>query len=390
MQYHARALALSGADVDLIGLSGSALPEALARQAHLTVHRLDGAGAKRRRARSRLTYTILALVEGARLSVALLRALLRVPRPDTILVQSPPAFPTLVVAALAARLRRSRLVIDWHNLGYRMLALRMGGTSAVVRLARWLETRAARAADGHLCVSAAFAKTLADEHGISGARVFRDRPSSLFAPLDDRERVLQREKVFAALGLSVNSSAALVVSPTSWSADEDADLLLQAADMLDARLPAGGRDIVMLLTGDGEKRAAFDERRLARREQRVRIRTHWFAPDEYPGAIAAADLGVCLHRSASGVDLPMKVADLFGAGVPVCALNYGACLTEQIHAGEDGLLFADASGLAGQLYDLFGCADGSPRLERLRAGARRAAHPSWEEAWTAEARPVLM
>ena len=49
----------------------------------------------------------------------------------------------------------------------------------------------------------------------------------------------------------------------------------------------------------------------------------------------------------------MKVADLFGAGVPVCALDYGACLAERVRHGDNGLLFSTGSQLADVLFDLF-------------------------------------
>src|SRR5262249_36586539 len=131
MLYHAQALADSGADVDLVGFVETEIDRGVAAHPRIRVHRL--------RAPARLPRVLLpvwGLLRVARQSFELLWTLVvRVARPDLVLVQNPPAVPMLLVALIAARSRSARLVIDWHNFGYAMLALRLRPGHPVVRLA---------------------------------------------------------------------------------------------------------------------------------------------------------------------------------------------------------------------------------------------------------------
>jgi beta-1,4-mannosyltransferase len=102
-------------------------------------------------------------------------------------------------------------------------------------------------------------------------------------------------------------------------------------------------------------------------------------------------VGVSVHRSTSGLDLPMKIADLHGAGVPVCALDYGPCLREMIRPSENGLVFASGAELATQLEALFGGSlEGATRLARMRAATIAAATPTWQDTWAVTAGPLIL
>jgi beta-1,4-mannosyltransferase len=344
-------------------------------------------------------YGVMAFIDGFRASVMLGAALMKIPKPDLLLVQNPPAFPMLHVAWIVARLRRARFVIDWHNLGYTILALRLGRRHLAVRLARWVEMIAGRRADAHLCVSRGFSRFLADKFRIRGVEVLYDRPASAFVPIDRVEREQIRQAVFTRLGVRGGNAVGFIVCPTSWTEDEDFDLVIEAVRHVEDRIrgweagKAARRfpDLVILVTGDGARRAGFERRFAGLLAHRVQLRTRWLDPEDYPRIVGSADVGLCLHRSSSGVDIPMKVADLFGAGVPVCALDYGACLAERVRHGDNGLLFSNGRQLAELLFELFETFPAeSSQLERLRNGARRAARPTWEEGWIREAKPVLV
>jgi beta-1,4-mannosyltransferase len=398
MRYHAQALAANGVDVDLVGLEGTPLPRAITDEPRITVHRIPSPRLRIRAEQTGSSYAVAGLLDAARVSFSLWRALTRLRRPDLVLVQNPPAFPTLAVTWFSLRHRGVRFVIDWHNLGYTLLQLHLGQWHPAVRLARWFERRDARRVDANLAVSRGLAAYLESRFQVKQAQVLYDRPASAFVPIERADRERFRQALFSRLGTRA-STVGFIVCPTSWTEDEDFDVVIEAVTHLEERIrgwEAGHSarrfpELVILVTGDGARRAEFERRFAGLPARRVQLRARFLEPDDYPRVVGSADLGLCLHRSSSGLDIPMKIADLFGAGVPVCALDYGACLAERVRHGDNGLLFSTGRQLADVLFDLFEQFPADQKaLDRLRAGARKLARPTWEEGWAREAKPVLL
>src|SRR5688572_16616589 len=144
MQYHAEALALSGADVDVVAYEGKTPGDVLDDRSRITIHVLTSGRARPVPRALYIPHALLGVL--AQTSQLLSLLLVHTRKPDVILVQSLPAIPVLAVALLAARVRGARLLIDWHNFGYSMLALRLGPRHPAVRLARAYERMLARRA----------------------------------------------------------------------------------------------------------------------------------------------------------------------------------------------------------------------------------------------------
>jgi beta-1,4-mannosyltransferase len=113
----------------------------------------------------------------------------------------------------------------------------------------------------------------------------------------------------------------------------------------------------------------------------INIKTVWLDVDDYPKIVASADLGVCLHFSSSGYDLPMKVVDMFSAKLPCLAYNY-LCIEELVQEGINGRLFSNSDDLCDQLFDTlkgFHYAKGNATLTKYKKNLENFGKDSWDD-----------
>jgi len=317
-----------------------------------------------------------------------MRILVRLDSPDLILLQNPPVLPTAVVAMIVGRFRGAKVILDWHNTSHSMLALRVGERHSMVRMLSAIEGRIASIAAGHLCVSRAMSRLLRGQWGIE-ARVLYDRAPALHPTPDaaGREEVLHR-----VFGVDDVGDCPLVLTTTSWTDDEDLEMFLDVAIEIDRRLRPrpSPRRVFFIATGDGPNRERFERRVASSDLQKVTVLTGWLSREDYEAILASADLGLSFHRSSSGVDLPMKIADMRGARLPVAALDYGSVLREILDPDVDGLLFSAPSELTEIIESLFFCGGkGRWTLENLRHAASDRFGATWMDGWMREAFPAI-
>jgi beta-1,4-mannosyltransferase len=307
-----------------------------------------------------------------------------------MLVQNPPSIPTLAVASLVCLIRNTDLVIDWHNFGYSILALKLGDSHPLVKVSALYERIFAKAAKHHFTVTHAMARVLKNSYGVT-AQALHDRPGPMFRPINSQERseFLSRLPDTAQFAQDLTSSPKapwkLIVSSTSWTADEDFSLLLDALSAYSAQVTSKTQlpKILAIITGKGPQKEHYLAKiRTMNQEKKlsnVVIQTAWLTSEDYATLLAAADLGVSLHTSSSGVDLPMKVVDMFGAGLPVVGWGEFEAWPELVKEDINGKGFGSSQQLAEQLLSLFG--DKADLLKTLKKGALKESENRWDDEW---------
>ncbi|CAH8514016.1 unnamed protein product [Dicrocoelium dendriticum] len=373
------------------------------------------------------------------ISVILTWHLIAYCRSHLLLVQNPPAVPTLFLVWLYVRLTGKHLVIDWHNYGHTLLELNSHRPTILSRLYRLLELDfaakflASSKKVHHLCVSTAMQQDLV-EHGIN-ATVFYDRAPETFTPttaanahdlfirlgtvypcLQDPDGSVRRTRFteITALPAAFGGSQpqwrrdrpVLVVSSCSWTPDDDFTMAIDAMDAYNKEAERRKRTqsnlpcIVFAVTGRGPLKAHYTQLIAEKSWANVEVIMPWLEWSDYPVFLGCADLGISLHRSSSGLDLPMKVVDLIGVEVPVLALTYPT-LYELVPDNQIGAHFRNASELTNLLVTLLTrpivntasgrAMVGSAQLQRFRDRLRdyHKHNPRMYAYWRSVAMPIF-
>jgi beta-1,4-mannosyltransferase len=431
MQYHALSLLQAGHFVSLIGYEGEDLIPALYEfsneQLGIIRFKVPSPRLLQKVMPVYFVWRIFSLTVWSLFALLSVHAKRKYPI-DCILVQNPPALPLLSVAytfCWILRLlqgKRACLIIDWHNIGYSML--KPGGFQI---LARTYERIMAPLADGHFTVTKAMKNFLHATMNIpddANLRVLYDCPPDMFQPISFEQQydiLYELDKKFceacprfwyASKDPECQSMfieklpngdcrprkgrPALITSSTSWTADEDFGILLAALILLDDRIKSekSSLKVMVAVTGKGPQKAAYEEKISQLSLEFVAIQTLWLKPENYPKLIACADFGVSLHTSTSGLDLPMKILDLYGCEVPVCAADF-ECLPELVLDDRNGRVFRSHEELADQFWELLhpltqvssASCHGFGTLERYSRTLR--GRKRWAENWTSSALPVI-
>uniref|UniRef100_A0A1B6HQG2 Glycosyl transferase family 1 domain-containing protein n=1 Tax=Homalodisca liturata TaxID=320908 RepID=A0A1B6HQG2_9HEMI len=384
MQYHASSLLKERFSVKLIGYGGSKPIEYLNSHPSCEIKTLTQPPQFNQYLPVLATYILKVLWQ----VLTLIWILLRSQRPQHLIVQTPPAIPALAVCWFYCRLVGAKFVIDWHNYAFSIMALTHGQGHKLVRISEKFEGFFGRRSDSNLCVTRAMKDDLKKRWDIKAVTLY-DRPPEHFGSLTPEERrTLMVKYPELSSQLDETKRPALLVSSTSWTEDEDFSILLSALQDYDRSEEPGLPKMLCVITGKGPLRDLYMQQVEAQEWSKVTVTSLWLEAEDYPRLLASADLGVSLHTSSSGLDLPMKVVDMMGCGLPVTAYNF-SCLHELVQHKENGLVFNDSTELAQQLQDWFREFPSNKSRDQFSPAIRQLQSLRWHDNWKIQALPLF-
>ncbi|XP_035215883.1 chitobiosyldiphosphodolichol beta-mannosyltransferase-like isoform X2 [Stegodyphus dumicola] len=373
MQYHTLSLSKNNFRVDVVAYKGAEPHKRIINDQNVSFHYMKNIPQWIEYSPGLFRYILKTVWQ----SFFLFWTLINISKINHIFLQNPPAVPTLPVICFVCWLRNCCLVIDFHNYGYTILGLSAGKESFLVKIAKWCERYFSLKACRSICVTKAMKEDLMQNWNVR-ASVFYDCAPDIFHPISEEEK----HKFFMRLGEDygqfraipsnsngeeatrftkkegdkyevLNNRPALIVSSTSWTEDEDFSILLSALEDYEeaSKQMKDLPDLLVAITGKGPLKSYYERLIEDKGFSHVEVMTLWLQSEDYPTFLACADLGVSLHNSSSGFDLPMKVVDMFGCCLPVCAFEF-QCLHELVKDGVFGKIFSNSRQLSLQFQIL--------------------------------------
>lgn len=367
MQYHAISFAKEKFAVHLIGYPGSTPLKRFSEFPNVKIDYLNSPPDLK----NKITRLVAFAVKVIWQSVNLLYVLFYKCNSSHLMLQNPPAIPTIPICWIFCFLSNTKFVIDWHNYAYSIMSMNLGKGHFLVKLAKIIESYFGKKADYNFCVTKSMRNDLKIKWDIE-ASVLYDRPAEHFRPISVEEKhalflilseyyeIFRGENDSCTLFTETLSNGeiqmrsdrpALMVSSTSWTEDEDFSILLNALEDYEAACVENDLHLpklICVITGKGPLKDFYIALIERRNWNHITVITPWLENEDYPKMLGSADLGVSLHTSSSGLDLPMKVVDMFGCGLPVLAYDFES-LHELVQHEENSLVFSNEKELSHQL-----------------------------------------
>lgn len=384
MNYHAKSFAQLDYYVNLCGYIDTHPSNDIIDDANIEIHPIVSM-----QNRHKLPFVLFAITKILNQIKQLISLLFEVKRCNYILIQNPPSVPLLMVVIIFIKLysKNTKLIIDWHNLNFSILNLRYNNLNhPFVKIMKFYEYFFAKYADLHFTVTEKMKNYLVHEFNINSKKIITlyDRPDAQFQPLSiPKQKIINSFDIFRDIFNLSNYK--ILISSTSFTPDEDFTILLKALKKYESlpNLPP----ICLIITGKGPLKNQFLSDVINFKfSDKIIIKTAWLPINDYPKLLSIADLGISLHTSSSGIDLPMKIVDMFGCGIPVISLNFPA-IDELVLDGSNGLVCKESSSQPDEICRLLQKSFTDDNLYKtIKLGAMNETNLRWQQNWNQKLR----
>lgn len=332
-----------------------------------------------------------------------------------IIMQNPPSVPIVIIAKITSIIKGSIFIIDWHNFGFSILALKQ--TGFVVKMYKLIERHVGKLADIHLTVTKEMKKFLKIYWKFNDKNIhcLYDRATLKFInkTINDKDDKklwdIDIKKHFNKDNIKNLKQAKddnlWMISSTSWTPDEDLNMLLddKVLQNINEEIKSLDKDkrrkIVLFITGkdEGNLRTEFEGKLKDLSLEYIDVITIWLGShDNYIHLLKWCDIGLCFHKSSSGLDLPMKVVDMFGVNIPVIAINFDeiemkkimgidnddvkCALNELVQHNQRGLIFDKPQELTKYVLDVYNDRD-CELIKKFKGNIESFRKYRWDTEW---------